>query len=174
MTSANLGGEQPEPFKPPLAKRAHLPVAQFKAKFYIVHDVLSDGVRDVIATGLDEAVADAIVLACNSFASLSAQLDEAHSKLKGEELLRKAAIEAKNLIADERDVLSAQNEKVGTLIEELRNDFINIVVGGCTCGTKPPDPALHELNCHYRMAESGLARIEKHRALLSPSRGDGV
>lgn len=45
------------------------------------------------------------------------------------------------------------------LVEELRNDFINIVVGGCTCGTKPPDPELHELSCHYRMAETGLARI---------------
>lgn len=67
------------------------------------------------------------------------------------------------------DVPAVDTAGLVALIEELRNDFINIVVGGCTCGTKPPDPALHELNCHYRMAETGLARIEKHRAALTPS-----
>lgn len=66
-----------------------------------------------------------------------------------------------------RAALSARCEKLEALIEELRNDFINIAVGGCTCGTKPPDPDLHDLNCHYRMADTGLGRIETHRALLS-------
>lgn len=61
-------------------------------------------------------------------------------------------------------VLASDYDALSALVDELRHDFVNIVVGGCTCGTKPPDPALHELNCHYRMAETGLARIEKHRA----------
>jgi hypothetical protein len=53
-----------KPLAVPLQKRAHLPEA---GKFYIVHNVMTDGVRDVIATLLDERVADAIVAACNAF-----------------------------------------------------------------------------------------------------------
>lgn len=72
------------------------------------------------------------------------------------------------VIASDHDAaisaLASRLAEAERLINELRDDLINIVVGGCTCGTKPPDPQFHELSCHYRMAETGLARI----AALSP------
>lgn len=49
----------------PLQKRAHLPDQGYGNLFYIVQNSMTYGVRDVIASRLGEAVADALVTAAN-------------------------------------------------------------------------------------------------------------
>jgi len=44
--------------------------------------------------------------------------------------------------------------------------YLKLVVGTCSCGTKPPDIQYHDPECKYRLASELIEKVEKYESLL--------
>lgn len=94
------------PLALPLQKRAHLPAS---SRFYIVQNAMTDGVRDIIATNLDEHIADAIVAAVNERDSLR---DSLQASQVAEQMARDDVRELRREVANLRMALGVLRNSV--------------------------------------------------------------